>query len=135
MLVNAVISPRFFEKMEKIERDYNEPQSEDFPFSERLKAITIGPEILKVVKKYYCDSTGTIRHSKSSLRILWLLLANTHLETKRSNVEEPSQGERTTRLSLLSGSRSGSRRVTSVLERANQEFAPFVHQLLKTLKN
>jgi hypothetical protein len=47
------------------------------------------------------DFPVTIDHSKSSLRILWLLPENIHLETKRSN-------EGKTRSSpLLSGLRRG----------------------------
>jgi hypothetical protein len=36
-----------------------------------------------------CDFLGQIDHSKSFLQILWLLLKNTHLETKHSNKRKP----------------------------------------------
>jgi hypothetical protein len=55
----------------------------------------------KVVNDELCDFPVMIYPSKSSLQILWFLLENTQLETKRSNGGKP-ESERASerRLSL-----------------------------------
>jgi hypothetical protein len=55
-----------------------------------------------------CDFTATIRRSKSSHQVMWLLLANTYLETNRTHEGKPETSKRRLGASSLpSGSREG----------------------------